>query len=267
MKSFEEVIDQPIPNVLYHYTNSAGFLGIIQSSEVWCTHTQYLNDTREFRHALQLFADEIDRRIAKKRKNIEFLTRLRAICASGFESVNICVASFSTQKDSLSQWRAYSSSPGGVAIGFAGNQLNNAVTEVDGRLHPCIYDEHTQTQIVSDVLDYIEEANDYPRATTMILKVAPILKHSAFSSEKEWRLIAGPFMVTNQSYSFRPGASMLVPYYKMKICEQPKDLDLREVIVGPCPSSDQSKQSVKMFLLKHGLTPDILISAAPFRTW
>jgi hypothetical protein len=267
MKSFEEIINLPVPETLYHYTNSAGFLGIIGSSEVWCTHTQYLNDSREFRHALQLFADEIDQRIAKKSAHTTFLDHLRGICFSGFESVNICVASFSTKKDSLSQWRAYASAPGGVAIGFSGAQLEAAVTKVGGTLHPCVYDEETQRRIVSDVLDYLEEKKDYPAATMVILKVAPILKHSAFASEKEWRVIAGPFAVTEERYSFRPGASMLVPYYKLKIAKQAKELDLKTVIIGPCPNSEQSKQSVKMFLLKFDLTPEIENSAAPFRTW
>jgi hypothetical protein len=38
-----EIPDKP----LYHYTNQAGLLGIIKTKEIWATHHQCLNDTRQ----------------------------------------------------------------------------------------------------------------------------------------------------------------------------------------------------------------------------
>jgi hypothetical protein len=39
------------PDILWHYTNAAGFLGISRSGKLWATNTDYLNDASEMRHA------------------------------------------------------------------------------------------------------------------------------------------------------------------------------------------------------------------------
>ena len=49
----------PPPAILYHYTTQQGLLGIIRDKEIWASHTQYLNDAREFRHALDLIKEEL----------------------------------------------------------------------------------------------------------------------------------------------------------------------------------------------------------------
>jgi C-terminal processing protease CtpA/Prc len=58
-KILEEVLSHRPDGPLYHYTKQAGLLGIIRKKEIWATHTQYLNDTREFLHAVQLIRDEL----------------------------------------------------------------------------------------------------------------------------------------------------------------------------------------------------------------
>lgn len=47
----KEILNRTPPAILYRYTTQRGLLGIISSKEIWATHTQYLNDAREFRHA------------------------------------------------------------------------------------------------------------------------------------------------------------------------------------------------------------------------
>ncbi len=55
---------------LYHYTNQRGFLGIVRDKQVWATHTQYLNDRREFSHAVEPVAEEIRRQIKSPTINV-----------------------------------------------------------------------------------------------------------------------------------------------------------------------------------------------------
>ena len=43
---------------LYHYTTQVGLLGIVRNREIWATHTQYLNDSREFSYAVQMVREE-----------------------------------------------------------------------------------------------------------------------------------------------------------------------------------------------------------------
>ena len=42
------------PGDLFHYTTGKGLLGIFNDKEIWATHTQYLNDQAEFKHALEI---------------------------------------------------------------------------------------------------------------------------------------------------------------------------------------------------------------------
>lgn len=43
-----ESADQREPELLYHYTDQTGLLGIINEQELWATDVRFLNDTEEF---------------------------------------------------------------------------------------------------------------------------------------------------------------------------------------------------------------------------
>ena len=63
MASVQEILSRRPPEILYHYTSQEGLLGIICKKEMWASHTQYLNDQREFRHAIELVRDELSRMV------------------------------------------------------------------------------------------------------------------------------------------------------------------------------------------------------------
>lgn len=123
LNTFETVINAPIPEIFYHYTNATGMMGIVDKAEIWCTHTQYLNDSQEFKHAIGLFCEQIGLRLKSDADNSDFLKSVYEFAVGQVEYVNVCVASFSTEKDSLSQWRAYANAPGGYAIGFSAEKI------------------------------------------------------------------------------------------------------------------------------------------------
>src|SRR5258706_7645255 len=103
----KEILTRTPPDTLYHYTTQEGLLGIIRSKQIWASHTQYLNDEREFRHAIEVVKEELigmnqgapSAQVRKRLKEME-----QSI--EGIESVNVCVCSFSAIGDLLSQWRA-----------------------------------------------------------------------------------------------------------------------------------------------------------------
>jgi hypothetical protein len=267
MTIFEDIINRTVPDSLYHYTTSAGLMGIIHSSSIWCTHTQYLNDTREFRHAIDLFIDEINSRVEKRCKGHDFLTEVLTYATDGMEVANVCVTSFSTKRDSLSQWRAYAAAPGGFAIGFSGAQLQSAVSEEGGQLLPCVYDEESQKAIVSELVDVMLRENTLFGASVVIWSCAPIFKHSSFQDEEEWRFITRPVSNHDEKYRFRPGASMLIPYYSLKVAESASELDINEIIIGPTPNPVQSMHSAVSFCHKYGCKTTVINSDVPFRAW
>ena len=133
MASVREILSRQPPKILYHYTDQEGLLGIIGEKEIWASHTQYLNDQREFRHAIELVQDELSQMVQRvdlpARPFVEEIVQGMHEHA-GMESVNVCVCSFSEQGDFLSQWRAYGDGVAKFSIGFSGAFLRQVVESV-----------------------------------------------------------------------------------------------------------------------------------------
>ncbi|HXM43255.1 MAG TPA: DUF2971 domain-containing protein [Bryobacteraceae bacterium] len=196
---------------LYHYTTQEGLLGIINSKEIWATHSQYLNDTREYRHAIGMVAAEIKKRLAAA---VGDSHRILADMSQGFEGIenmNVCVCSFSEDRDSLSQWRAYGGSTSGYAIGFAPDHLAEMVRREEYfNLVPCLYNPTEQIAVIEALIDKVFEQNigrlhdgqvlvsenpgNWPdveksifpggNLATYLNRYAPILKHESFSARR-----------------------------------------------------------------------------------
>jgi hypothetical protein len=137
-----EVLSRTPDKPLYHYTTQKGLLGIIKNREIWATHTQYLNDRREFLHAVDLVREEIKKLLDQETSNgsrqpvrEQVLLRMQQSVSMSPEGINVCVCSFSEESDSLSQWRAYGGSSG-FAIGFSGEVLKAATENLQWFLAP-----------------------------------------------------------------------------------------------------------------------------------
>src|SRR4051812_23751258 len=99
---------------LYHYTTQSGLIGIIRSRELWATDSQYLNDVKEYAHAFDLAGAVISRRLslATDHATVRVLKDMKL----GLQNApvpDVYVCSFSEERDSLSQWRAYCSPTSG----------------------------------------------------------------------------------------------------------------------------------------------------------
>src|SRR5688572_29928312 len=64
-----------LPEHLYHYTTTAGFLGIIRSERVWATHTSFLNDKSEIEYGAQLMNEVLDATSPQDAEENELLGR------------------------------------------------------------------------------------------------------------------------------------------------------------------------------------------------
>jgi hypothetical protein len=97
---------------LFHYTNAAGLLGILQTHRLWATNLRYLNDLSEMDYSTPLIqaavADRFDSDTAE-----QFIQGLQNFD----EHTGHYVVCFSDGGDVLSQWRHYAES-GGYAIGL-----------------------------------------------------------------------------------------------------------------------------------------------------
>src|SRR5215470_622298 len=63
-------LSSPIPSVLYHYTDTRGFMGIISKHALWATRTDFLNDSSEIPYARDLFKNRIAH-FRQKSSNLE----------------------------------------------------------------------------------------------------------------------------------------------------------------------------------------------------
>ena len=157
-----DVLSRKPAKPLYHYTTQTGLLGIIKNREIWATHTQYLNDRREFLHAVDLVRGEIQRLLYEQNTGpgeastarTEALKRMHNSISLSPEHINVCVCSFSEDSDSLSQWRAYGGSSG-FAIGFSPEVLGAAVEKQNFFLARCVYDPVAQLDIVRALVEEV----------------------------------------------------------------------------------------------------------------
>jgi hypothetical protein len=273
------------PPLVWHYTTQEGLLGILKSKSIWMTKIQYLNDSKEFSLALDLFNHELEQ-LGKKGVCVNPRTfREISNLVEQYESSAVYVASFSETNDSLSQWRAYSGGSNGFSIAFRSNHLEVLASLNDAMFHHCIYDEKEHSAIISsffvnqfssrpnlkNVLSYEEHNRDelvYFVSDFMVL--APFLKHKGFDDEKEWRFV---WRLDNSKQSkmeyIRPGGSMLIPFIELPLVVTPETFTgIEGVFIGPTPHPRLSMESVRASLLRKNVSFSILQnSKIPFRNW
>jgi hypothetical protein len=273
----ESYFNEPPAPSLHHYTTQSGLLGILRTDQLWASHHQYLNDRREYRHALDILNDEFDR-LTKADKSLGIPLAMMREVAKRTQTVNVCVACFSERGDALSQWRAYGGAGASVAIEFAGSYLRSVSLREGYWLGRCIYKEREQRKAIQSLVEWVVASTRAPgskwtisaahRLTRHLARFAPLIKDGSFAEEQEWRLISKPLLVTHRLYDFRAGNSMLVPYVKIPLRKRGEPLQIEGVTVGPTPNGTAAKRAVQGLLAKHGLAAARVSSTkTPYRSW
>lgn len=276
---------QTIPSALYHYTTQTGLLGILAADAIWATKIHFLNDSSEYSLAFGLANELLNRQLAretnsKTRKKIQTLQDNLTM----IERLNVCVCSFSTNGDLLSQWRAYGGTAG-LSIGFQTKSLHQKSIEQDFSLAPCIYDRREQEyrveQLIAQSLENdfnTTEMTPHPTEPTTLrvlwtggdfamkfARLAAVLKSDAFSEECEWRLISNSGVSVTKMH-FRTSATMLIPYVDFDLGKQ-KTGYLQEIIVGPTVHSSLAAEATRSLLGKYdaGRRVTAISSNVPYR--
>jgi hypothetical protein len=157
----------------------------------------------------------------------------------------VFVTSLSTEKNELSQWRAYGGSTGSFALGFNSAALVAAIaknTDTRFRLYKCIYDEaHSASlcqQFVESLLqeyralrhgrtaggsDYQETLDLVHEAVRLFDTLAPLIKHPDFIKEAEWRLVSDSVDLKTRPIRLREGRTRIVPYLELTIAKDKTD--------------------------------------------
>jgi hypothetical protein len=245
------------PDILWHYTNAIGFLGIFRSGKLWATNTDYLNDASEIRHARRLVLKAVfDCRSSAQNREENEMLNLLCDCMGSDATRPVFVTSLSAAKNELSQWRAYGGGTGSFALGFNVASLLAAIgknTETRFNLYKCIYDETRSQSLCQQFVDHLLEAfraqraaskpgaNNYQEMMNLVHEavrlfdtLAPLIKHSDFVAEAEWRLVSDPVDLTKRPIRLREGKTGIVPYIELTIAKDKADPRFTvHTLVGP----------------------------------
>jgi hypothetical protein len=272
--------DDP-PDPLYHYTNVAGLLGIIQSDTLWATHSSYLNDPSEIVHAHALIQLAIKDRleIAQRPVSRELLSRALYAIDPNDGMYQYFVSSFCQEPDLLGQWRAYSRSGGGYAIGFDSLALQRTANPSPAlTLRRVIYNHDQQRVLISQTLDDVMDSlegvagtKDPTEASALIALFVSFLrdhfaefhfsfKNQAYKDEQEWRLIVQAGVAARDALlrdvCFREADGIPVPYLALgsdSLAGRPNgQLPLTNIVYGPAIDEQRAVHSVRMLLDKYG---------------
>jgi hypothetical protein len=298
------------PPILYHYTTLSGVCGIATKKSLWASSIRHLSDATEFTHAHDVLRQALEDAARGTPSDVvaavEFL--LRDLDGSKIQiALNFMgslgatyVASFSSEPDKLSQWRAYCQG-GGYALGFRTGALQAIAKHQGFKLVKCSYDrgEHLSDArtLVNMVLSRIQDvpqsvrqsirgtlantsinmpllAELYPIRRDMLDEIqqrAPMWKHHSFHEEAEWRLVSEQRL---RNVTFRTGRTAIVPYVEIKL-DEPADTQvsgmtavLSQTYVGPCPEPEIAVGSLMhLFEVEKMSCPQYTLSPTPYRHW
>ncbi len=274
------------PDILYHYTDAGGLLGIVTSKCLWASEVWYMNDTREALYGL----DTIKRALKSMTPasgeesdvHEEALKRL-ANLPNQDDIVQSYIACLSKEGDQLSQWRAYGR-PRGFSVGFDRRRLQSICSisaEMNKPSYRAVtYDVHVQDNMISMIFHttvqrFAAVAGDNPAGAAWLfileaLLLTPAFKDPAFMEEQEVRLqlFHDPKTGIWNSVKFRIGAMGITPYVNISLTGTAMDCLtlIREVIVGPQSNQEEAMRSVKQLLAHNGLQDvEVRPSKVPLR--
>ena len=249
------------PADLCHYTNDAGFFGILNSGEIRCSDTSYLNDPSEIQYGIDIFyklaedpscPDDVRTLVNQMKSFIDE-------AAVQYNTSYFC-SSFSSKENDLSQWRAYGDNGRGLCLVFDGPKLevkfrsfsrpsaifqNFKVSYDRSRLEK-VYTELLGRNLQAlERLDKITDISDadlsgfrelfFIDIFIAVAHIALFFKDDAYQSEDEYRLLYGFFWplvdvadlpkITKENRSYSISKFIQFPWRESSV--------LKRVIVGP----------------------------------
>jgi hypothetical protein len=267
---------------LFHYTDVAAVMSILEKQEIWLTDVRFLNDSQEFYDGVDFVQSAIGN-IAGVKATDGFMgvacNYISTITSSSFkhelEISQKFVCSFSQRGDLLSQWRSY----GSYAIEFDKEKFSDSLSLVD-----CVYCEEQKKQKslskLGDSLLYLAGAfrkdgglggPEVSEVQMDLVSLCLSFKNKHFSEEAEVRSVVSDD-VSSQDIKYRARGGLLVPYVAYDFPIE----SVKAIHIGPMENQSLAKKSICMlveqlgvkFLLEGKDKPEINVvcSEIPYRT-
>ena len=238
--------------VLYHYTNAAGLLGIVERRCLFASDVWFLNDASEVRFAQTRMLEQV-RKWADFGADQPWVEELLDVSEAkpGWLD-DVFVASFCEEPDLLSQWRGYAA--GGFAVGFAAEVLA-ALDSAPGaaRLVQVDYGAESGRRRLRGLFEQLAADGPYSReqrerlARKVLLPEMACVKEPSFSEEKEWRLLV--VEERPERILFRVRATAVVPYVELTL---PEPSPVCEIVIGPSVDQQMRRRGMEQLLARRG---------------
>ena len=256
--------------IIYHYCDANAFHSICTNRKLWFNDLFSMNDSLEIHWGYSIWEEVASLKIREYGK--DFLDEIDEILHfSGFQGL-LLANCFSTNRDVLSQWRAYANDGKGYVIGFDAKELLNLPVKA----LEVLYDKEQQIKEASAVIDmlYLIKQDDLEAFKTYCYLFGHDLssfKNPAFIEEKEIRLIhLLDFKRSNKSLKlvdeggryfgeerkgeevkFRIKEDIPTPYIELNFSNNGKTNPIKEVIIGPKNSVKET--AISIFLETIGI--------------
>lgn len=259
------------PKKLYHYTNMKGLTGILESSRLWLSDIEFLNDHKEYSYFTDMVFDILENDThGLESDEYEWVKNVLENSKDYSELVRIFVGSFTTEADLLPQWRGYSDGTGFNLL-FQFKDLYSLCQKQRCSLVEVNYEETEARKYAAEVVGLLRDAyalddeDDRGAAEGIVITHmhvnAATFKHPSFSGEREWRILY-PLLVglrgrgTN-TVKLRSGNSLLIPYTSIDLMDHSQDCDkencecnsiINTITIGPGQDKLSQKRALSIYL-------------------
>lgn len=189
-KLINDFLSTPIPPEVWHYTNLAGFEGILSSGRIWATEAHHTTDKTEFVHARGVATRYLERLQPQDESMARTKQAAQDILVRAFEEgalapsrAEIFVASFCAVDDLKSQWMEYGDAGQGVSLSFdlrrvrPPDEIGSSVT-----FAPCLYTTDEKERMIEDALsDWVNTFYELHKKTGT--------KQWAAERLRDWRMV------------------------------------------------------------------------------
>ncbi len=278
--------------IVWHYTSGDALINIVQSGSLYSTQVSCLNDRTEVRYGESLLRNafiEVQKQ-DHQQEEAELLKQLIEESATNSEKPpapsDFFVACFSSERDDLSQWRAYGGGENGYAIAFGLGGFFNRGTSVVFRVN---YDKELHISLAAKTaeatLEFFREGLDARTGQDtsqwaaefrgewfrVLNRIAPMVKDPAFKSENEYRIVHTYVQAELRQIRFRQKQSLMsmhLPlFFPPSTDVKSSALPIIEVMVGPSRHKETSRLSALVLLQQNGyFNCSITMSDIPFQT-
>jgi hypothetical protein len=293
----QELEAQPPPPMLYHYTDDAGLMGILESGALRLTAASNLNDPSELKHGFSHAVEIINRRAAEGPPESKVFAQQfeRLLIDNGIgEVAHYFVGCFSAAGDEIGQWRAYADDGRGFVLAFdtallEGAFVNESASSTSsGSTFRVAYDDARAARVHAQIIDAMFHLISLPHGKRLesvvlheymdellvstwmhCLRAALFFKHEAYANESEYRFLqvhmGPPFPAP--AVKHRTGHYELVRYREFD-WRTGAAAALKKVVVGPAADRTKATLFAKECLRAYHREPavEVATSAVPYRS-